>query len=502
MAIKRYVAEKDTVITNAYKFDNLTRATGSNMGAADSLEVFSLYSNAFSGSTEKARTLIQFPIDDISADRTAGDVAASGSAAFFLRVFNVRHDKTLPRDLTVVIYPVSSSWDEGDGIDLDNYKDRAIGNSGSGASWEYANSGASGPVAWGDAGGVFHTAAGDPYYTYSFEKGTEDIDLEITDLVEEWIAGTKTNNGLVILLTSSQEDNVSYQSYYTKRFSARSSEYYFRRPVIEARWDDSRKDNRGNFFASASNASSADNLNTIYFYNFVRGQLTDLPATGSVGGTGAVFVYLYTDEITGTKLDPVASAGDALADADVTIQGGWVATGIYSATFALDTTASVFYDRWVSNSASATPVNVYHTGTINVEAMPPLNIGTLPQYATKITNLKPTYSTRETKNRFRVFTRERNWSPNIYTVAYNDPVVTVVEDAYYRIVRSADSYEVVSYGTGSNNSTRMSYDLSGSYFDFDMSMLEAGYKYNIKFAYNLNGNYVEQDEDFFFRVDD
>ena len=43
MAIKRYTAEKDTTITNAFKLDLSTRATGSNMGEADVTEIFSIY---------------------------------------------------------------------------------------------------------------------------------------------------------------------------------------------------------------------------------------------------------------------------------------------------------------------------------------------------------------------------------------------------------------------------------------------------------------------------
>ncbi len=41
MGIKRYTAISDTTITNAYKADLVTRGTGSNMGLADSLEIFS-----------------------------------------------------------------------------------------------------------------------------------------------------------------------------------------------------------------------------------------------------------------------------------------------------------------------------------------------------------------------------------------------------------------------------------------------------------------------------
>ena len=45
--IKRYKAKKDNTITDAYKVAAPTaqslRATGSNMGAADILEVFTIY---------------------------------------------------------------------------------------------------------------------------------------------------------------------------------------------------------------------------------------------------------------------------------------------------------------------------------------------------------------------------------------------------------------------------------------------------------------------------
>ena len=43
MAIKKYIADKDNTITNAFQLDMSTRASGSNMGAADILEVFSIY---------------------------------------------------------------------------------------------------------------------------------------------------------------------------------------------------------------------------------------------------------------------------------------------------------------------------------------------------------------------------------------------------------------------------------------------------------------------------
>ena len=52
MAIKKNIASQDNTITNAHGINLSTRATGSNMGAADILEVFSLYGAQTTSSAE------------------------------------------------------------------------------------------------------------------------------------------------------------------------------------------------------------------------------------------------------------------------------------------------------------------------------------------------------------------------------------------------------------------------------------------------------------------
>ena len=46
--IRRYFAIKDNTITNAFEENLTTRGTGSNMGASDIVEVFSIYAQATS----------------------------------------------------------------------------------------------------------------------------------------------------------------------------------------------------------------------------------------------------------------------------------------------------------------------------------------------------------------------------------------------------------------------------------------------------------------------
>ena len=89
MSIKKYISEKDTTIADAYKADLKTRSTDANLGASDSLEVFSIYGQASQNSLEKSRILVQFPIDQLVADRSDSKIPQSGSVNFFFRLFKL-----------------------------------------------------------------------------------------------------------------------------------------------------------------------------------------------------------------------------------------------------------------------------------------------------------------------------------------------------------------------------------------------------------------------------
>ena len=58
MAIKKYRANSDNTIVSTYDSNLRNRATGSNAGAADILEVYSIYGRQATGSQELSRILI------------------------------------------------------------------------------------------------------------------------------------------------------------------------------------------------------------------------------------------------------------------------------------------------------------------------------------------------------------------------------------------------------------------------------------------------------------
>lgn len=472
MGVKRFTAVKDNTITNAYKSNLTTRGTGSNMGASDVLDVFSIYGQATTSSSELARSLVEFQTSQITTERSAGRLPASGSVNFYLKMFNAKHVQTVPKDFYLTVQAVSGSWREGQGLDMEEYKDVDKSN------WISSSLSTS----WTSEGGDFYST---PLYTQHFGNGTEDLELDITGLVEGWINGTIVNHGLVVKLSGSNEAET--KSYFIKKFFGRTSEYELLRPVVEARWNSAVTDDRGNFYYSSSLAPAADNLNTLYLYNYIRGRLKNIPGPNS----GSIFVSLYSGS--------TAPSGSALTlwNGSTVATGSFDSVGTYTVNLAItasSTPLTKIFDVWFSGS------EVYYTGSIIPKTFDASMPYPIDRYVTKITNLKPAYIKSE-EPKLRVFIRPKNWNPTVYTKAVASPTPTTIHDAFYRVVRVADNFEVIPYGTGSLLHTKLSYDVSGNYFPLDMSLFEEDYMYMLKFAYNVGNGYEEQPESFKFRVD-
>jgi hypothetical protein len=642
MGIYRYTASADNTITNAFRSNLTGRGTGSNMGAADVLEAFYIAGQTSSSSglsSEKSRILIKFDLDGISSDRSAGTIPASGSVSWYLRMYNAAHASTLPKGFKMAAKVVSGSWQEGTGLDMDEYTDQTYGVI-PGSNWITKGLGADGFSTWLSEGGDFAESGLSPAVSSpTFVDGTEDISIDVSDMVEDWVtggvsatcsvvfnagatstnldtlgfrvvdsqgtirdftfdkdvatsgetiglsglasveairdkvvesinnvpilrvtavaisdlgglkafsvtmddiglAGNKTggigdfedsgsldgtqyltvnnenfqngtgipNYGFGVMLSGSYE--TGSQTYYTKKVFSRSSEYFFKRPVLEARWDSSKKDSAATFYLSSALAPSDDNVNTLYMYNYIKGQLTDIPGLTN----NIIDVSLYSGSALNTtpagNALPLPPGAGVASDGNFVAVGGKTSLGIY--------TASLIYPPESSSVTTVFPVwnkggTQYHTGSaIDVITFDASNISPNPSFVSKITNLKSLYAKQETA-RFRLYVRDKNWNPVIYTVASTEIQNSIVENAYYKIFRIVDDLEVIPYGTGSavapqgsgsaGSYTRLSYDISGNYFDLNMDLLEEGYAYGVKLAYYSSGRYEEQPEVFKFRVE-
>ena len=470
MAIFRITASADNTITNAFEVNLTTRGTGSNMGASDILEIFSIFGQQSSSSYEYARTLIQFPLDEITSQRAASTMPASGSVEFHLKLYNAIHTEQVPTKFDLFISPISQSWQEGTGLDMVEYTDLTYDRDGS--NWINRASGST----WATQGGDYLF---DEALTASFETGLEELSIDVSDIVENWIkgaAGGKYNNyGFGIKLSTANENTP--KSFFTKKFFARNTEFYFKRPTLEARWDDTTKDDRGNFYFSSSLMTAQQNLNKIYLYNKPRGKLTNIPNIG----TGQLSASLYE-----------TLGGSALG----TFTAGHSSTGIYSASVFLTGTQSRLYDVWHDGAGTE-----YHTGSIYPKTHEAEEYSNNQKYVISVRNLKNKYCYDQTA-RLRFYIRKKNWSPNVYTIAQKTPQNLIIEDAVYRTYRIEDGQEIISYGTGSLKYTQLSYDVSGNYVDVDFSSYETGYQYGLQLSFydDYVSSYVEQPYIFKFRV--
>lgn len=630
MSIKKYTAIADTTITNAFKVDLVNRGTGSNMGQADSLEIFNIYGQASSTSSEEARIIMKFPIRGtsevsgsrtIKMDRDDNLLPASGSVKFYLNMYNVRHHSTVPSNYKLIVRPLIKNWEEGLGIDMDEYgdngaaswltasttpvaeitkvtfgsNDKATYGAASGANyfklydvsgseynvWFNDGSGDTAPSAGGtnievdiSAGGLttaanyastletaiesvsgspfavsvssniayvtassagevsgsekvgtlanitlaveqsgsdgtpWANAGADPHASsdYLFEQefllGNEDLRIDISKYVEDALAGTisgMTNNdyGLMIQLSSSFVDDEN--SYYTKKFSARSSEFFFKKPSIEARWNSSRKDNRGNFYYSSSLADATANQNALHMYNFINGKLFNIPGLTSDN----IYVKIYASSGSMPIGDPLTLVNAGGVDSgDLTVVTGSLlsnTTGTYKCTFAIASQSyDILHDVWYNGA------DVFHTGTIYPKDRrnnSSTNISHYNEIYASITNMKPQYYDFETP-RFRVYTRKKGWNPTIYSKAVSEPELSIETSGSFSIIRIIDQMEVIGHDTGSDKSTELSFDASGSYFDLDMKLLEPNYTYGIKLAFydDNTQSYSEHPDIYKFRV--
>lgn len=511
MAIKRYFANSDSTITNAMKsgLSPNSRGDESNMGKSDILEVFSL-SGQITGSIsspdesqELSRILLKFPVTDIASARTDNEIPASGSVSFFLNLYNAEHSQAVPENFTLAVLPVAEDWDEGVGLDMENYQDKGE------VSWKKRTSSQN----WTTVGGHYHA---EPVVSASFDNGLENLSIDISTLVEEWLAGTKQNYGIGIKLINEQEayfssslggndatyvNSGSYihnpvgmtSSMYTKKFFARGSQFYFKRPTIEARWDSSKSDDRLKVYNESDLASTDDNTNKLYLYNKVRGARKDIPNLGLEPHGGGkenrrLKVGLYTSLPTGSD-DPV-----------MTITGSWVETGIYSASFTISTTSSTLYDLWYTASAPGhSDSKEFKSGTITIVDHESYDYFDEQNYVVSIPNLKSSYQHDSTAH-FRTSVRKNDWEPTTYTTVTTTPEVVIVDNMYYRIVRMLDRVPVLDFGTGSANHTKLSYDVSGNYFNIDLSFLKKDEQYGVQFLYKDGDSYIRVPKTFKFVV--
>lgn len=450
--IFRIYPSKDTFITNDFVLPSRTRMTGSNVGASEELDVFKRA--GISGvigdiaSSSLGRALLQFDLSTFVSLTASGDLPRDGHS-FTLRMNHKTTGCTQPSSFDLTVRPMASGWDEGAGQDV------RLGDKGF-ANWVKRTS----TSYWGTPGGDFLPS---PAATAHFDTGFEDLELDVTSIVQGWLSGTFVNNGLGVSLASAIEADSLYVDYYQKKFYSRQTFFPDRGPYIEARSRDSVRDDRVNM--------QWGRTGSLWLYNLVGGVYQDLPGdlvTVAISDASGALSYLTASH---------------------------VSIGLYSASFSLSTgsySGSLFRDSWGSGSFA------FMTGSFGFVTSGPVSSVVQQPLTARVRNLRDEYMPDESAV-FEVLFRRRSHALPVFQTASLGSVPYIVEQAYYAIENDSTRERVVPFGTGSQH-TRLSYGADGNSFRLFMRNLHSGNVYRLVFLIIDQGRQQVIDNGIRFKV--
>lgn len=457
MSFYRIFPSADTWITDRIISNDVSvTATGSNLGASPDLSVFAFEPTIQSGTVDLARALLQFNITELSGKIYDEGIIPSSSVSYYLKMFDMKHEDTVPTSYDLFVYPLSRSWDEGNGVDQINFRDYGYCN------WIDATS----TNSWITTGSDFLTT-GYGSASQHFDRGGEDLEVDVTDIVINWLTGSLAQNGIIVKLGDSEEGGGV--DYFRKVFHSRESKYIDRLPYIEARWSNVVNDHRDNFaFANSSK---------LYLYNFVRGELVNLTEPVITRAQDSINSASYSVEVTASRVE----------------------TGIYEAEFNIPRgsyLSATWCDVWYSGSVS------YMTGAFKPLILTGSQVDPYDEFVIDVVNLKGVYNVEE-EARLIVNVRKRDYVTHVGPLSSGSLQMEkeYIEKIYYSIVNDETSEIVVPFGTGSVPYTQLSYNNDGNYFNLWMNNFVPGFKYRMKFLIDIN-RYDKKviDDNFTFKV--
>ena len=218
--------------TSSYDASIYLQQPEQNAGRDQILEVGKLY---YGDIKDIARSLIKFDITQISESIHTGDISGSWKAFINLKSAN---SQEIPLEYSIYANAVSQSWIMGTGTKFDNI-------SSDGVSWYYKDGSSkwldlTGSYSPGSDTGSVSNGGGGTWYTasmasQSFNNESDDIRMDVTNIVSRWISGSLPNDGLIIHHGLSNEaDTLDYGV--LKFFSKETGTIY--QPKLELAWND------------------------------------------------------------------------------------------------------------------------------------------------------------------------------------------------------------------------------------------------------------------------
>jgi len=497
-------ADKDTYVTDRVIANE--RVISGNVGEAATLDLFKLYGLTSSGSVpniELSRLLVHFNLDSLRTLISESKIDTnSPSFNCTLKLFSVYAGQPLPRNFTVVVHPLSQSFDEGLGRDVVKYSDRDVCNFVSASrpnnAWHLSGANLGGPLGTDVdyltsfvKNGITSSLAS----SQLFVVGNENLNVDVTTAISATLANIIPDCGFRIALTSSIEEDAS--TYFVKRFAARHAYDASYHPQLIIKFDDSIIDDTTNLRLNSSCSLILRNFDNLLPTNI---------SSGSSVLTGSDCVVL--------KLEMPVSGGVynlLFSGSQATVGSTLALTGVYSASVfvsqenayvisKLNTTGSVaFTPIWQSVDGSVG----YHTGsaiTFYPSARGSSNVA-LKRYVVSVTEIPNEIDIADVRQvRVNIFD-DTSSAIVITKIPVELPGLTI-RNVYYRI-RDNVSNDIVIPFDKEYHATRCSSDSAGMYFTLQPADLKVDHTYVIDIMIVIgNTNKIYLDASPIFKVKD
>lgn len=229
--IRTVFSQKDATIYKDLNFRTLNSGLDEILELRNTkyeIQLGNIAETVISGSS-LSRILIKFDISDVSSSISSGQIT---NPKFYLKL-NTSVVKNVALDYTIEAYPISQSWTNGTGKKASN---PLIDD---GASWNFKESGSvwSGSVSVPIGGSTWFTQSQyQATQTFEYNSTTNDLEMNVSNIVNAWISGSIPNEGFVLKFSNSIE--TSGVDYGSVNFFSRDTNTIYP-PQLHVRWDDS-----------------------------------------------------------------------------------------------------------------------------------------------------------------------------------------------------------------------------------------------------------------------
>ena len=289
MVTRTYIDKNNTII-----FGTLIN-TGRN-------PIAELYYGGKETQPDYTRHLLYFDVSDLQERYNNGELGDLSKVTHTLRMTNssffdrdlqaqkLLDGKQRTSSFDLVLFRVNKFWDEGCGYDYQQFIGYEPSDNitfvESASNWINATT----VDSWDEPGVYSGSPSGITVTTQHFDKGNENIEMDITDEVNSLITGGTTNNGYGIAFERDLEIKEVVPSQYVGFFTRHTQTYY--EPFVETVYDSSIRDDRKNFYRGKNNK--------LYLYTNLGGEPTNLASIPSVNifdGSGNLFSAITSSNV-------------------------------------------------------------------------------------------------------------------------------------------------------------------------------------------------------------